>query len=645
MIRMRSRLRNDACPPDPCRARAKGRIFDLAQRATCYGLLALLLMVQTTLLLAADVLPYDLVIKPTGNPDIDQALRDASLLVSLREEAQAGPFALVSRANNDLVRLDDVLRSFGYYDAYIDIRLDGHPLDEPDLVARLEDRPSDASIPIEVAIDLGPLYHLSEVRLRGEVPARARDAFRLEPGQPALAISVLAAGEALLQALREEGYALAQVPAPEVLVIHQSRTMEVTYSAHPGPRLAIGPVTIRGLERVKEDYVRRRLGLEVDELYSPSRLERARKDLTASGVLASARFTHAEEPDASGRRLPLTLEVTERPPRVLRFAGAYSSDEGGSVSASWTHRNLLGRAENLTLSADISTLGASYTNEPSYLLSANLVKPDIWMRDNDLHLDLAAVREFLDAYDRDALTAGLSLLRHYSEYLTAGLGVGLERSRITQDEVSRDYNLVFLPLTLKYNRAGDLLDPRQGVRLDLRLAPTTVLNGGGSNFLHLRATTTAYLDMTRLTSAGVTSGRTILAGRLSIGRFVGAGADDVPPDWRFYAGGGGSVRGFPYQSIGPETRSGDPAGGSNLLETSLELRQRLWGNWGSALFVDSGAVSRDAFPGSGTWSIGAGAGVRYYTPVGPVRVDVASPLNNAEGDPAVQFYIGIGQAY
>lgn len=578
---------------------------------------------------------------------MDQALLDASLLASLREEAQAGPFALVARANDDLPRLDDVLRSFGYYDAYIDIRFDGLPLQTPDLVARLEARSAVTGavgkIPVTVAIDLGPLYHIGQARLEGPVSATVRAAFTLTPGHPALAASVLAAGQAVLAALREEGHALAQVPAPDVLVNHYTRTMDVTYSVAPGPALGLGALQIRGLDRVKEDYVRRRLGLEPGELVTTSRLERARRDLMAGGVMASARLVPGTTPDPAGR-LPLTLEVTERPPRVLRFAGAYSTDEGGSVSTSWTHRNLLGRAERLTLRADIGTLGASYTSEPSYLVSAALVKPDLWRRDQDLHLDMGAVREFLEAYDRDAITAGLALQWRLGEDLQAGAGLGLERSRITQDEVVQDYNLAFLPLTLKYNGAGDLLDPRQGYRLDVRAAPTQVLSGDADDFLHLRATGTAYLDLTRLTTEAATGG-TILAGRLVIGRIFGATANAVPPDWRFYAGGGGSVRGFPFQSIGPETASGQPQGGSNLLETSLELRQHLWGNWGGAVFVDTGAVSDENFPGTGGWSIGAGAGVRYRTPVGPVRVDLATPLNNDAGDPAVQFYIGIGQAW
>ena len=215
-------------------------------------LLSLLLACSASVL-AADAPFYDLTIKPTGVNEMDQALLDASLLASLREEAPAGAFALVARASNDVARLDAVLRGFGYYDALIDIRLDDRPLDEPDLVARLEDRPGQSPIPIQVSIDLGPLYQLGEVRLDGQVPDKARAAFTLAAGQPALASTVLAAGQAVLNALREDGYALAQVLTPEVIVLHASRTMDVTYTVDPGPRLAIGPVTIHGLERLKEE--------------------------------------------------------------------------------------------------------------------------------------------------------------------------------------------------------------------------------------------------------------------------------------------------------------------------------------------------------------------------------------------------------
>ena len=213
---------------------------------------------------------------------------------------------------------------------------------------------------------------------------------------------MLAAGQAVLDALQEDGFALARVPPPDALVDHDTRTMDVVYTAEPGPRVTIGPISIIGLTRLREDAVRRRLGLTPGEPFSPSRLELARRDLLASGVLAWARFTPGTVPDADGR-LPLTLEVAERPQRVVRVAGSFSSDEGATLSTSWTHRNLFGSGEQLTLRGDVGQLAGNQADDLSWLVNAALRIPDLWLRDLDLRLDLGAVREDLDAYDRDAL--------------------------------------------------------------------------------------------------------------------------------------------------------------------------------------------------------------------------------------------------
>jgi translocation and assembly module TamA len=420
--------------------------------------------------------------------------------------------------------------------------------------------------------------------------------------------------------------------------------MDVIYLAEPGPRLALGSVSITGLERLQEDSVLRRLGLRPGEPFSPTRLEAARRDLLAGGVLAWARLTPGDSPDAQGR-LPLTLEVAERPPRVLRFAGAWSSDEGGTLSSSWTHRNLFGRAERLTLSGEIGRLVDQGPHDLSYLANATLRIPDLWRRDLNLRLDLGAVSESLEAYDREAATGGLALELRLSELVSGSAGVAVERSRITQDGLPQDYWLLSLPMTLTYDSTDEPLDPRRGLRLAALLTPAQELDADGQGFVLGRLTGSAYWDLGAALRPEAGPGRSVLAGRLVLGSIVGAAPDAVPPDWRFYAGGGGSVRGYPFQSIGPHTASGTPAGGDGLLEAGLELRQRFGANWGAVAFADAGAVSESGIPGTGALSVGVGIGLRYFTPIGPIRADIATPLNHNQGDPSVQLYIGIGQAF
>ena len=602
-----------------------------------------------SLLLGASVVvagppTYTLTISPTGDDAVDQALVDASLLAELRDDVPVGAFALISRAETDTARLETVLRSFGYYDSLVDIRIASYAIDDPALLPLLQERARGTPVPVAIAIDTGPLYRLGQVRLDGPVPPRARAVFDLRAGDPARAEPVLAAGAAVLNALLEDGFALAKVPPPDALVDHDTRTMDVVYLADPGPWLTIGPVTVIGLERLRESYVLRRLGLKPGEPFSPSRLEAARAELMAGGALAWARLTPGTAPDAQGR-LPLTLEVAERPLRVIRVAGAYSSNEGGTLSTSWTHRNLFGGAERLTLRGDVGELSEGRRNELSYLTEAALTIPDVWLRDLDLRLTLGALSDHPDAFDRDAVTAGAALQRRVSARFSASGGLAYEHSRVAQDGPARDYRLLSLPLTLDYDGSDNLLDPRGGLRLAAQLSPTRVLEGDAQGFVLGRLTASAYLSLDGYPAIGTESASTVLAGRLAVGSIFGAEPDAVPPDWRFYAGGAGSVRGYTYQSIGPRTPSNQPAGGDGLLEGSLELRRHVRANWAMVAFADAGAVSENGIPGAGSLAVGLGLGVRYLTPVGPVRVDLATPLDREIEDSPVQLYIGIGQAF
>ena len=600
------------------------------------------LLLMFGLAVSANCVSYTLVIGLSGDAAVDALAAASSRLASLRDTGPVPPLALISRAEADVDRFDTLLRSFGYYDALIDIRIAAMGLDDPRMLPLLEAQPAAGAVPVAVTLDPGPLYRLGQVRLDGPVPGPARAAFDLRPGAPARAADVLAAGEAMLSALREEGFALATMDMPDVLVDHDTRTMDVTYRAQPGPRLAIGEVRVIGLERLREGFVLRRLGLVAGEPYRPSRLEAARRDLMQTGVLAWARLTPGTEPDGRGR-LPLTLELAERPRRVIRWTGAYSSDLGATLSASWVHRNLFGGAERLELIGEVSGLSAARGEPRGYLSQANLTIPDLVRRNLDLSLRLGAVSEDLDAYDRDALMAGPALQWRVSDRLALSAGLGYERSRITQSGVTGDYRLLSLPLNLSYDGADDPLDPHLGVRVTATVSPTRSLAADAGDFVLAQLSAAAYLDMSRALDAEAAAGRRVLAGRVLLGRIAGAAVDRVPPDWRFYAGGGGSVRGYPFQSIGPTGAGGRPTGGTALVEGSLELRQRLRGNWGLAAFVDAGAVSDDGPPDA--LSVGVGAGVRYFTPIGPIRVDVAAPLDRRPGDASAQLYIGIGQAF
>jgi translocation and assembly module TamA len=620
-----------SAPPRPARRHRAALIFAavcLAQQAR-----------------AADPLPYTVNLVPTGIGPLDAALSGSLQLNSLRTRAPAGPFAVLSRARQDIPRLQTALESFGYYAPRIAITVDGRALDDPGLPDALLARPAASPALIKIDIAKGPLFHLRHVALEGAVPASAAAAFTLAPGQPAVANTVLGATGAVLTALRDEGYALATVSAPDAVLVPSAQALDVTVHAHAGPRVNLGPITITGLKRVNESYVRRRLLVHQGQLYQPGALEAARQDLAATGVFSGV-VVRAEPPlDAAGE-IPVTVDVSERVRHAVSLNVAYSTDLGGSAGASWTLRNVFGNAEQLTLSAAITGLGGTAEQGVGYNTTAQLTKPDFLHRDQSLEFDLGALKQDLDAYNQTAETAGVTLSRKLTRQWTVSIGLTGEQEQITQEGVVRDYTLVAVPLGAKFDSTGlanPLDDATHGIRSSLSLAPTQSLGNRDATFLILQGSASTYFDLAHIGLGR--PGRTVIALRGLVGSAQGAGEFDLPPDQRFYGGGSATVRGFKYQSVGPLFADGKPAGGTAIDAVGVELRQRLWGSFGAAVFADAAQVSLGSAPFEGTLREGVGTGLRYYTPIGPIRVDIAVPLNKPPGGDSFELYLGLGQAF
>jgi translocation and assembly module TamA len=594
---------------------------------------------------AADPLPYTVNLAKTGNSRLDAALAASLQLIALRSRAPAGPFAVLSRARQDVPRLTTALESFGYYRSHVAVTVAGLPLDDPSLPDRLEARAADPPAPIAIAIDTGPLFYLRRVLLEGAVPPSPAAAFDIRPGDPAEAGRVLAASGAVLRALREDGYALASVGAPDAVLVTSAQALDVAVHVTTGPRVDLGPIAIMGLQRVHESYVRRRLLIRPGQLYRPSAIDAARQDLAAVGVFSGVVIRTAPGLDAQGT-LPVTVDVAERARHAVSFNVAYSTDLGGSAGATWTLRNVFGNAEQLNLAASITGLGGTAETAVGYNASAQLVKPDFLRRDQTLQFDLTALKQSLDAYDQTAAIAGVTLMRKLSKQWTASAGLTVEQEQITQEGTVRDYTLVALPISAKYDSTGltnPLDDALRGFRAAASVVPTQSFGGQSATFLILQGSASTYFD---LSSLGWTApGRSVLALRGLIGSAQGATAFDLPPDQRFYGGGSATVRGFKYQSVGPLFADDEPEGGAAIDAIGAEFRQRVWGQIGGVVFADAAQVSSGNAPFQGVLREGVGVGVRYYTPIGPIRVDVAVPVNKPPNGDSFELYLGIGQAF
>lgn len=598
-----------------------------------------------TLAHAADPQPYSVQLVSTGNASMDETLKATSQLAALRTSAPASPIGLIARARGDISRLKTVLDSDGYYQSAVAITINGLPLDAPDLADTLIALPHGSSATCRITFEKGPLYHLGRIDIEGTVPAQARAALLLSPGAPAVAADVLAAGARLLTALEDEGYAFARVEPPIAYEDPERQVLDLKFHVSPGLQVRIGEIRITGLRRVHAKVVRRRLLLHTGELYSITKVERARKDLLNLGVFSAVTAELGSHPDSQGR-VPVTFNVRERKRRSVSLNAAYSSDLGGSGGVSWSNRNLLGNADQLTISGSILDVGGTASTGLGYDTSIKYLLPDFGHRDQSLQFAVGAIKQALQAYNQTAETAGVTLSRRISSIWSVSAGLNGVHETIEQESVTSDFNLAALPLGLLYDTTdltSPLLDPTHGIRASASLTPTLSYGHPSSVFLITQGSIATYVDLHRL--VGTEAGRSVLALRALGGLADGASTFALPPDQRFYVGGSGTVRGYRYQSVGPQFADGNPIGGTSFSAGNIELRQRIGRSFGFVVFADGGSVSESRDPFKGQFLTGVGTGMRYYTPIGALRVDVAVPTRRRANDDAFEIYVGIGQAF
>jgi translocation and assembly module TamA len=667
---------------------------------------------------AADPQPYKVELGSTGNSDMNATLKATSDLVTLRSSAPVGPFGLIGRARSDLDRLKTVLESYGYYQSYVAITIDGLPLDDPTLGEELTAKGAKEDARVKVTFTLGDPYHLRKVDIDGELPQAVQGALALKSGEPAVASQVLAAGDRLQTALEDEGYAFAKVDTPIAHEDPPNRVLDVSFHVVTGARVNIGEIRIQGLKRMHESFVRKRLLLHTGEQYGASKVEKARKDLLALGVFTSVTVQLGTAADSTGA-VPVTFRVRERPLHAVSLSGAYSTDLGGSSTVSWTHRDLTGEADQLALSVSVLNLGGDASTGVGYDLTAKYLMPEFGHRDQSLQLAVQAINQSLQAYDQKAITFGATLTRKFSSVWTASVGITAEVESIDQEGfyqqpctsattcptnpaakdcppgtagclpdppyllvppgqpsctaagvcsveffttnlLASHYELLALPFSIIYNTTGldsPLEDATHGTKATFSEAPTLSFGTKNARYFVTQGSIAYYFDLHRF-GLGADPGRSIIALRALAGLAQGASQFSLPPDQRFYAGGSGTVRGYRYQSVGPLFPDGNPIGGTAINAGQAEYRQRIGQNLGFAVFMDAGQVSQDVNPLDSTLRFGVGAGVRYYTAIGPIRLDFGVPINRVGAtNPSVEggiarsagdhfeIYIGLGQSF
>lgn len=565
---------------------------------------------------------YRLQIGGIGDKKLAELIDAVSVLKSRADRPPHSEAGLRRRIDEDRERVQEALRSEGYYQGTYQAEID-QAADPP--MVRVEVAP-------------GPQFRIGrfDAELGAAGAGLLTDAQRQRlpaTGSAARAPDIVAAEARLLTSLAERGHPFAKVLDRKVVVDHATETVNVSLAIDPGAPAVFGTLDVEGLDDVQARYVRRQVTWKEGEPYDQRKVDATRRALARTGLFDSVRIGQPADADvAADQRIPMGITLDESDHRSIGATAEYATDVGIGGSVFWEHRNLFGNAERLNLTAEGS--------QQRLALRSQFGKPGFPTRRDTFSLTSEVKDERLDAYDSRGASTTAGVTRAFGGGLSGTLGLGAEFTRITDNADTETFFLLSLPAQVAYDTTDAPLDPSRGLRATFGYTPYLDLAGEAGTFHRLRASLATYFPVIEENK------RLVLAARISAGSLFGAAVTDVPATARFYAGGG-ALRGYAYQLAGPLDADKDPVGGKSAIEASLEARIRVTEDFGVVPFIDAGNAYRNTLPNpGGDIRVAAGIGIRYFTSFAPIRADIAFPLNGRNGiDDTFQFYIGIGQAF
>lgn len=539
----------------------------------------------------------------------------------------------LATARAEYKRLISVLYGEGRYSGVISVKLDGReaadisPLSPPSTIRNAV-----------ITVQPGPEFKFSEASVKPLAPeTELPEGYKR--GEVAKSGLIGDAAKTAAIAWRDAGHAKVFLADEDIVGDHATSTIASRLTVDPGPKLRFGEMVVRGNQRVRAERIVAIAGVPTGETFSPDELNDAAERLRRSGAFRSVSMREAEAV-GPGDQITIETDVLEEKRRRLGFGAEISSQEGGRINAYWMHRNLFGGAENLRFELDIENIGTTAENNGvDYRVGGLFRRPATFHHDVDALLRGYIEHEDEPGYIATTVEVGGGIAWHISDELELAAGIDFRASEVEDAFGEREYSMVSFPFALEWDKRDDEFDATKGFYLDTELRPFTGIEN---------METGGLLEIDGRYYYGLGEARnTVLAARVQYGSLFGPEIPDAPQDYLFFAGGGGSVRGQPYQSLGTGEIDGTIIGGRSYVALSGEVRSYVRGNLGVVGFYDAGYVGAEEFyDGSGRWMSGAGIGVRYKTGFGPIRVDIATPVDGGPDDAEkVQLYIGIGQAF
>jgi translocation and assembly module TamA len=566
---------------------------------------------------------------PGAGETLTEKLSAGSLTLETARRTDTTPQDILAAARADYGRLIGVMYEAGRYGPVISIRVDGReaaavpPLEAP---AKIDQ--------VVIAIDPGPAFLFDRAEVMPLAPGTELPVgFRR--GALARATTVRRASEAGIDGWRATGYAKAAVTGQSITADHAKQALDARIELDPGPRLRFGALIPQGESRVRRARIREIAGLPEGEVFDPEDLERAGTRLRRAGAFQSVALQEAETANPDGT-LDIDAEIVDAKPRRVGFGAELSSLEGLTLSGFWLHRNLLGGAERLRIDAEVGGIGGD-SGGIDYGLSGRFERPATFTPDTSLYIEGELAEEDEPDYRERRARIGAGVSHIFSDTLQGEAGIAYQYTEIDDDLGNRTIGHILFPTALTWDTRDDPLDARDGLYVSVEATPFVGLDQGMSG-ARLYSDARSYLALDP-------NDRLIFAARAQLGSVTGADLTEVPPAMLFFSGGAGTVRGQPYQSLAVDLGGGNRLGGRSFLALSGEVRADLKGKFGAVAFADTGFVGQDSWGGSnGDWHSGAGLGLRYDTGIGPIRVDLATPLDDDAGN-NFELYIGIGQAF
>ncbi len=549
------------------------------------------------------------------NPELRSKLEEASLLNTLNDFPPKTLSALKKRAEDDIDNLVKALHSQARYNAKIDFRI----------------KTSTDPVLVEFLIDKGPVYPINETFILPKDLNISGKEIGLIKGIPAEPKTLIEAEEQLIELLIKQGYPYAAVVDKDFIADQETKSISTTFHVETGPLSTFGQLTIKGNKEVSSKYIIDRIFWKKGERFDPKKVHCTANAIDAGGLFTAVNISYPEFPPKDGA-LPITIELEEAKHRTIALGLSYSTQRGPGFTLEWENRNHKKVGERLSFDANV--LSQVQQAKIQHILPSFLAPNQslIWA----LEFEHDITESFVETWGSISAT----IENEINDCARASYGALFKHVIVSGSDNNGPYSLLKTPAQFRWSNTNDYLDPETGSTFFSQITPTMQISNDSQFYTISNFSYSAY--------APFFDNRLVLAGRVQLGSIIGAARKKISPSERFYAGSETALRGYKYFTVSPINKTtNNPTGGRSMLIYSLEARWKMTDSWGGVLFFDMGNVYKNVLPklSYGMYkSIGAGA--RYYTPVGPIRFDVAFPLNRRKKiDPPFQFYFSIGQSF